>query len=187
MAGVNKALTLAALNVKGEGYAKVVFKDFATADAINDFFKKEYAVELVYVNRSNTGKQDIFGGYGKKGFGLYEENGVPTFTNKFSKEFKNVAAQSATSKDELVHVIISYSSTTSAFSVYVNGERKAVNGGGYSQIGNNTFAIGANYGEGTVGTSAKDLSVVDVKIYDKALGIAQATVRYQNALAEYNK
>jgi hypothetical protein len=49
------------------------------------------------------------------------------------------------------------------------------------------FAIGANYGEGTVGKSAKDLSVVDVKIYNKEFKLAQAIVRYQQVLAEYKK
>jgi hypothetical protein len=184
MDGVTKTLT--GLNIKGDGYAKVTFSKY-TNFTFDSLLKKEYAVELLYVNRKNMGQNHIFGGYNVKGFGLYESGGVPTFTNKFAKEFKTVAAQSATSTTDLVHVIISYSSYTSVFAIYVNGERKAINAGGYAQLQNNTFAIGANYGEGTVSSSARDLSVVDVKVYDKQFTLAQAVVRYQNVLAEYKK
>ena len=189
MDGVTKTLT--GINIKGDGYAKVTFDEYVGGGLfgpnVGDLLKKEYAVELLYVNRNNSGTQNIFGGYNAKGFGLYEENGTPTFTNKFAKEFKTVAAQNKTSTTDLVHVIISYSSMTSAFSIYVNGERKAISGGGYAQLDNPYFAIGANYGEGTVSSSARDLSVVDVKIYDKAFTIAQAIVRYNQVVAEYKK
>lgn len=184
-AGATKTLT--GINIKGDGYAKVTFDKCNNINTISDLLKKEYSVELLYVNRSKTGTQDIFGGYKAKGFGLYEENGVPTFTNKLAKEFKTVAAKEATSATELVHVIITYSSNTSLFAIYVNGERTSVTASGFAQMDSNVFAIGANYGEGTVGTSAADLSVVDVKIYAAKFSQAQAIVRYQNVVAEFTK
>jgi len=176
--------TLTGLNVKGDGYAKVTFDKLSTA-AFTDMFKKEYAVELLYVNRSKTGKQDIFGGYNTAGFGLYEEEGKPTFTTKLAIEFKTVAVKEATPSNELVHVILTYSSPSALLAVYVNGERTAVKASGYTGFASNIFAIGANYAEGTAGASAADLSVVDVKIYNAKFGQAQALVRYQNAVAEY--
>ena len=189
MDGVTKTLT--GVNITGDGYAKVTFDDYVNTglfgDKVDKLLKSEYAVELLYVNRKKMGTCDVFGGYNVKGFGIYEANGVPTFTNKFAKEFKTVASSVTTNNTDLVHVIVSYSSLTSAFSIYVNGERKAITGGGYAQMESPYFAIGANYGEGTVGKSAKDLSVVDVKIYNKEFKLAQAIVRYQQVLAEYKK
>jgi Icc-related predicted phosphoesterase len=182
--GVTKTLT--GLNIKGEGYAKVTFDKFNNF-TIGDLLKKEIAIELLYVNRSKTGKQELFSSYNKTGFGVYEEAGKPTFTNKFPKEFKTLAAKEATYANELVHVIVTYSANTSLYAVYVNGERTATKASGYSQINCNIFAIGANYGEGTVGASAKDLSVVDVKIYTEKFSQAQAIVRYQKVLEEYKK
>ena len=131
------------------------------------------------------GTTNLFSGYNKKGFGVYEVGGKPTFTNKFPSEFKTVEASATTNTTDLVHVIASYSSKTSTFAIYVTGERKAVSASGYSHMDSPYFAIGANYGEGEVSTSAKDLSVVDVKIYNKQFTLAQAIVRYQNVLAEY--
>ena len=81
--------------------------------------------------------------------------------------------------------MFSYSANTSLFAIYVNGERTGMKASSFVDIKSNIFAIGANYAEGTVGASATDLSVVDVKIYDKKMGQAQAIVRYQNAVAEY--
>ena len=177
-AGTTKTLT--GINIKGNGYGEVTF-----SGKVADLFKKEYSVEILYVNRSKAGKQDIFSGYNAKGFGIYEENGAPAFTNKFSKEFKTVVARNATSANELVHVIATYYSSGALFAIYVNGERTVLKSSGYTQTENNKFAIGANYGEGTVGASAQDLSVVDLKVYSSKFSQAQALVRYQNVLTEY--
>ena len=187
MDGVTKTLT--GININGDGYAKVSFNDYVNAGlfgpTIADLLKSEYAVELLYVSRKKMGTTNLFSGYNKKGFGVYEVGGKPTFTNKFPSEFKTVEASATTNTTDLVHVIASYSSKTSTFAIYVNGERKAVAASGYSHMDSPYFAIGANYGEGEVSTSAKDLSVVDVKIYNKQFTLAQAIVRYQNVLAEY--
>ena len=91
----------------------------------------------------------------------------------------------ATSANELVHVIATYYSSGALFAIYVNGERTVLKSSGYTQTENNKFAIGANYGEGTVGASAQDLSVVDLKVYSSKFSQAQALVRYQNLVKEY--
>ena len=118
---------------------------------------------------------------------VFEDAGKPTLTTKLAKEFKTVAAKDATSANELVHVIVTYSANTALFAVYVNGERTGSKASGYVQYSSNIFAIGANYAEGAPEASASDLSVVGVKIYDAKFSQAQALVRYQNAVEEYKK
>ena len=183
-AGVTKTAT--GLNIKGDGYATVKFDKY-TEKNIGDLIKKEYSIELLYVNRSKTGTQNLFSGYKTNGFGVFEDAGKPTLTTKLAKEFKTVAAKDATSANELVHVIVTYSANTALFAVYVNGERTGSKASGYVQYSSNIFAIGANYAEGAPEASASDLSVVGVKIYDAKFSQAQALVRYQNAVEEYKK
>ncbi len=186
MDGVTKTLT--GINIKGDGYGKVTFSKY-TATNLKSLLEKGYTVELLYVNRTKTGKQDIFGGYGKEGFGLYENEGKPTFTGKLpAEEFKKVEAREKTSTDELVHVVITYSARTPVmFAIYVNGERTGFKASGNAKFSSNIFAIGANYGEGTPGASAQDLSVVDLKVYSEKFGLAQAQARYKEVLAEFKK
>lgn len=181
-AGVTKTLT--GLNIKDGGYAKVTFNDYTNL-TMADFLKKDYTVELLYVNRSNTGVQNIFSGYKASGFGIFEEGGKPSFTNKFAKEFKTVVAKQETSATDLVHVIVTYAPSSALFAVYVNGEQTRVKASGYPQANSNVFAIGANWAEGAVEGTASDLSVVDVKVYNAKFSQAQALVRYQNVVAEY--
>ena len=186
MDGATKTLT--GINIKGSGYGKVTFSKH-TATNIKSLLEKGYTVELLYVNRTKTGKQDIFGGYGKAGFGLYENEGKPTFTGKLpAEEFKLVEVREKTSADELVHVIITYSARTPViFGIYVNGERTGFKASGNAKFESNIFAIGANYGEGTPGTSAQDLSVVDLRVYSEKFGLAQAKARYNEVVAEFKK
>lgn len=186
MDGVTKTLT--GINVKGNGYGKVTFDKY-TATNLKSLLEKGYTVELLYVNRTKTGKQDIFGGYGKEGFGLYENEGKPTFTGKLPAEaFKTVEAREKTSADELVHVVITYSARTPVmFAIYVNGERTGFKASGNAKFSSNVFAIGANYSEGTPGASAQDLSVVDLKVYSEKFGLAQAQARYKEVVAEFKK
>lgn len=187
MDGVTKTLT--GINVKGDGYGKVTFAKTASELEASTLLGKKYAVELLYVNRSKEGKQDIFGGYAKEGLGIYETEGKPAFTGKLSaKEFKLIEARDATSASELVHVIVTFSSSNPAlFGIYVNGVRTAVKGSTSAKFNSNVFAIGANYAEGTPGASAKDLSVVDVKVYKDTFSLAQAKVRYDQVVAEFKK
>ena len=187
MDGATKTLT--GINIKGDGYGKVTFNKSA-GDLENDsLFKKKYAVEILYVNRSKAGTQDIFGGYATEGFGVYETEGKPAFTGRLTaKEFKLIEAKDATSANDLVHVIVTFSSSNPAlFGIYVNGVRTAVKGSTSAKFASNIFAIGANYAEGTPGVSAKDLSVVDLKVYADTFSLAQAKVRYDEVVAEFKK
>jgi hypothetical protein len=187
MDGATKTLT--GINVKGSGYGKVTFNKSAGDLETDAMFKKKYAVEILYVNRSKTGTQDIFGGYATEGFGLYENEGKPVFTGRLTaKEFKVIEAKDATSANDLVHVIVTFSSSNPAlFGIYVNGVRTAVKGSTSAKFASNVFAIGANYAEGTPGASAKDLSVVDFKVYKDTFSLAQAKVRYDQVVAEFKK
>jgi hypothetical protein len=187
MDGATKTLT--GINIKGDGYGKVTFNKSAGDLESDSLFKKKYAVEILYVNRSKAGTQDIFGGYATEGFGVYETEGKPAFTGRLTaKEFKLIEAKDATSANDLVHVIVTFSSSNPAlFGIYVNGVRTAVKGSTSAKFASNIFAIGANYAEGTPGVSAKDLSVVDLKVYADTFSLAQAKVRYDEVVAEFKK
>lgn len=181
--GVTKTLT--GLNIKGgEQYAKLTFGAISNMD---DFLKKDFTVELLYVNRSNSGTQNIFSAIGdSKGLAVFEQDGAPAFKACIVKNFKDVSAKEAASTEELVHVIATYAPSSALFSIYVNGKQYRVTASGYAKTQGSVFALGANILEnGTVEGCATDLSIVDVKVYNAKFNQAQALVRYQNVLTEY--
>ena len=181
LAGTTKTLT--GINMAGgTQYAKLTFDGVADMDSL---LKKDFTIEIVYVNRSNTGKQNLFSSVGTVGMGLYEQDGVPAFKDYIVKDFKEVTAKAATSTEELVHVIATYAPSSALLSIYVNGKQSKVVASGYPKAQGNVYAIGANIlADGTVEGCATDLSIVDIKIYNAKFSQAQALVRYQNFLSE---
>ncbi len=181
-----KTKTLSALNIKGgEQYAKLTF---AKVDDMESFLSKDFTVELLYVSRTKTGKQGIFSGIEEKGFGISEVDGVPTFEACVVKTIRTAAANSASSSEELVHVIATYAPSSALFAIYVNGEMVSTKASGNPKDQGTVFALGANIKKnGTAENFASDLSIVDVKFYSAKFSQAQALVRYQNVLAEYAK
>lgn len=182
-----KTFTANALNITAEGqYAKLKFAGFD--GDMDSFLKKSFTVELIYVNRTKTGTQGIFSGIEEKGFGVLETEGVPTFKACIVKTVKETAAKSATSADELVHVLATYSPQSALFAIYVNGEQYRVDASGNPKGQGDVFALGANIKkDGTADSFASNLSIVDVKFYNAKFSQAQALVRYQNVLTEYTK
>jgi hypothetical protein len=182
-----KTFTANALNITAEGqYAKLQFAGFG--GDMDSFLKKSFTVELIYVNRTKTGTQGIFSGVDEKGFGVLETEGVPTFKACIVKTVRTTAAASASSADELVHVLATYSPQSALFSIYVNGEQYRADASGNPKGQGDVFALGANIKkDGTADSFASNLSIVDVKFYNAKFTQAQAIVRYQNVLAEYAK
>ncbi len=178
--------TLSALNIKGGNqYAKLTF---AKTDDMDGLIANDFTIELLYVNRSKSGNQGIFSGIQEKGFGISEEEGVPTFKACVVNKIRTVAASEATSEEELVHVIATYARSSALFAIYVNGKMARITASGYPKTQSNVFALGANLKkDGTAENFASDLSIVDVKFYTAKFSQAQALVRYQNVLAEYTK
>lgn len=184
--GVTKTLT--GINmVGGNQYAKLTFANCANADDMDTLIKNGFTVELLYVNRSNSGTQNIFSGCGAKGFGIYEQDGVPAVKVFTVKDFKETVHKEAASTENLVHVLATYARTSGVLAVYVNGEMSRSTATGYPKTIGNVYALGANVSaaNGTIEGGASDLSIVDVKFYAEKFSQAQAFVRYQNVLAEY--
>jgi hypothetical protein len=119
---------------------------------------------------------------------VLETEGVPTFKACVVNMVRTTAAASASSADELVHVLATYSPQSALFSIYVNGEQYRTDCSGNPKGQGDVFALGANIKkDGTADSFASNLSIVDVKFYNAKFTQAQAIVRYQNVLAEYAK
>ncbi|MGN1095668.1 MAG: metallophosphoesterase family protein, partial [Eubacteriales bacterium] len=92
--GIKK--TLPALNIKESGqYALVTFSEFTTSTSFASMFKNDFAIEVLYVNRSKSGTQSIIGGFDKYGMSLYEENGAPAFKMHMKGAFQTITTNKA--------------------------------------------------------------------------------------------
>lgn len=191
--GVTK--TLSALNVTAEGqYAKLTLTEFGDNFDFQNMLKKNGATfEVVYVNRSKSGTQGILSGYEKYGIGLTENEGKPVFTAYVGKDLQKAEFTTASSAEELVHVLAVYSRSASANSiaVYVNGEKVSTVVSGTLKVqetNHNVLYLGANCkANGEANYNATDLSIVDVKVYAEKFTHAQAIVRYNQFVSEFSK
>ncbi len=190
-----KTKTLSALNVTSEGqYAKLTLNGFADNFDVQSFIKENgLTVEMVYVNRSANGTQGILSGYDRYGIGIIENNGKPAFTAYVGSALQTAEYTEKNSTTDLVHVLAVYSRSTSAnsISVFVNGEKVSTVVSGTLKVqesNHNVLYLGANCSAGGTATNlTSDLSIVDVKIYNEKFTHAQALIRYNQFVEEFNK
>ncbi len=153
---------------------------------------------IVCVTEANSGDKK------RSGWGLAEDaSGKPYFITGHTdaNAYSSAYAKSAASTTELVHVVGVYNGTAKTVSIYVNGvlsESKAAAGAftsadkvekfeGFNMA--NAFYIG---NDPTVQNKpngdfpADDLTVVDVKLYDKALSANDVKAIYDAVAADFN-
>lgn len=153
---------------------------------------------IVCVTEANSGDKK------RSGWGLAEDaSGKPYFITGHTdaNAYSSAYAKSAASTTELVHVVGVYNGTEKTVSIYVNGvlsESKAAAGAftsadkvekfeGFNMA--NAFYIG---NDPTVQNKpngdfpADDLTVVDVKLYDKALNANEVKAIYDAVVADFN-
>lgn len=153
---------------------------------------------IVCVTEANSGDKK------RSGWGLAEDaSGKPYFITGHTdaNAYSSAYAKSAASTTELVHVVGVYNGKDKTVSIYVNGvlsETKAAAGAftsadkvekfdGFNMA--NTFYIG---NDPTVQNKpngdfpADDLTVVDVKLYDKALSANDVKAIYDAVVADFN-
>ena len=186
-AGVTK--TVPAFNVTEKGqFARLTFSEFTSSSSFTSLLRKDFSMEILYVNRSKTGTVGVIGGYDKYGFGFYEEEGNPAFKISLRGAFPTSMPEEKTSSDELVHVVAVYSKSSARLIVYVNGVPtvEQVSGVFRAKDGNyNVMCLGANSTDNGESDFATDLTVVDFKVYDVGITQAQATVLYNKAVESF--
>lgn len=210
----SRTATLNAMNVNSASGGQYVLCNFITGGSytnLNTFVNGGFSVETFYVlsNKKDGGTNGNIVGIvcatendGKAGgWGLAENAGAPYFCTSQASAYNSAPKASIASTTELVHVVATYDAAGAMKRLYVNGVQvgtgESVAGKAFTGITNATSA--ANYfclaadlrtsANNTLDTTAdmmaKNLTMVDTKIYNTVLTSAQVTATYQNATAPF--
>ncbi|MBO5023493.1 MAG: LamG domain-containing protein [Clostridia bacterium] len=212
-----KTKTVSALCIKNAGtWVKGTFLDIDDAAEFNAMVDKNggWSVEAFFIDNSvaNAARGIVCvtesnGGDNKRsGWGIAEDaSGKPYFITGHVAEnaYSSAYASAAASTKELVHVVGVYNGETRKVEIYINGTLNASNNAagaftaadktekweGFNMA--NIFYIGS---DPTAAASkpngdfpADDLTVVDVKLYDKALTAANVADIYAAVAADFAK
>ena len=203
--------TLSALRIENTGtWVKGVFGEFENSADFDAFVAEAggISIEVFYLDNSTTGltrgivcATESIGGDGKRsGFGIAETaGGEPYFVtgHPVKNVYSTVTANKA-SETEPVHVLAVYNAETVRNSIYINGalvssDRAA---GAFAAADKteayegfnmgNVFYIGAdpsalNEKPEKCDFPSNDLTVLDVKFYNRALSAEEAVVVYNTA------
>lgn len=210
-----KTKTVSALHIGNLGtWVKGTLTQFNSASEFDAYVASVggWSVEAFYLDNSTTNAvrgivcvtEANSGDKKRSGWGLAEDaSGKPYFITGHTdaNAYSSAYAKSAASTTELVHVVGVYNGKDKTVSIYVNGvlsETKAAAGAftsadkvekfdGFNMA--NTFYIG---NDPTVQNKpngdfpADDLTVVDVKLYDKALSANDVKAIYDAVVADFN-
>lgn len=178
------------------GYVDCYFTELDTSEKMQTFAEGGFTVEAFYVLSNKDSAQGVVcacanvGGV-KGGWGLAEKNaGKPYFITGNGTAYHESDAVSAASTTQLVHVVGVFDYPNNIVKVYVNGIYAGSNAAtedvaGFAPLGGagnfNKFCLGA--GAGSTSFGSRGMVMVDAKIYETALGAAQITVAYNEAVA----
>jgi hypothetical protein len=208
--GYNK--TLPALRIKNTGtWIKAVFSDIKSAAELDAFVEESggFTVEAFYMDNSSTGAnraivcctESIGGDARRSGWGIAENtDGKPYFITGHTSEnaYSSVYANAAPA-EEAIHVVAVYNAETLRNAIYINGELvSSDNAAGKFTAADktevyegfnmgNVFYIGADP-SASAGRKehcdfpSSDLTVIDVKLYSKALTSGEVKAAYNSAL-----
>ncbi|MGN1095484.1 MAG: LamG-like jellyroll fold domain-containing protein [Eubacteriales bacterium] len=212
--GVKKTLPAFRTNAKGQ-YGELTFNEVSSDDFLKFITDNGgLTIEVFYIDKSNTGGvsgiicgTESVGGNGKKG-GLaiaQRANRSPYFitANRGNVWITAEKTDYAASKDELIHLVAVLDEDSWELKLYINGteiaskmtgeafvtnsDRNEING--EKAMGNMLF-LGADPTTTTradgVDFPSNDLTIVDVKIYNKALTADEVTLVYDAAAALFN-
>ena len=199
------------LTIKQNSWIECTFTNLADASQLNKLVEEVggWTIEAFYLNKETSGYQAIVcvtegnAGKGKQGWGLAHDAGNPYFiTGDGVNGWYTTGRAGLASKTELSHVVAVYDAVAKTNTVYLNGvaiKTVAANGFaaadalGKDSTGEKVFSMGNGFFIGadpTVGSSAadydaKDLTVVDVKIYAGALTAEKVAEAYTAAAADF--
>ena len=209
--------TVPALRIKNIGtWVKGTFLDIDNAEDLNTMVAKNggWSVEAFYMDNSSTNAArgivcvtESIGGDGKRsGWGIAEDaTGKPYFITGHVAEnaYSSAYASSAASTQELVHVIGIYNAATLKVEIYINGTLNASNAaaGAFTAADKTEKSFGFNManvfyiGSDPSGTSNKpngdfpadNFTLVDAKLYDKALSATEVADIYAAVVANFGK
>lgn len=203
-------LELDAFMVKEKNsFGKLTFADVAPED-MKDFVKKNggISLEVFYIDKSTTGATiGVVCGTervgGSAGWGLASTaNKQPYFCTGGQSQYYSTYADGVGASEDLIHVVCVLNEADWEQSIYVNGK---LVGGPTLTMGFNSTAGGKEVNEGYdignvlfVGADpsarsgymidfvANDLTVVDIKVYDKALSAEEVASVFATATAMFN-
>ncbi len=206
-----KTKTLPTLRIKNVGtWVKATFTEINNAEEFNDLVAETggWSVEAFYLDNSTTGgvrgivcvTEANAGDKRRSGWGLAEDaSGKPYFITGHTAEnaYSSAYATSSASSTELVHVVGVYNGETKKVEIYINGVLNASNAaaGAFTAADKTEIFEGFNMAnvfyignDPTVQTKyvngdfpANDLTVVDIKLYDKALSADEVKQVYEAA------
>ena len=211
-----KTATVPALRIKNLGtWVMGTFLDVDNADDLNTMVDKNggWSVEAFYMDNSSTNAArgivcvtESVGGDGKRsGWGIAEDaTGKPYFITGHVAEntYSSAYASSAASTQELVHVIGIYNAKTLKVEIYINGTLNASNvaAGAFTAADKtdkvygfnmaNTFCIGSDPSGSNKPNGdfpADNFTLVDAKLYDKALTATEVADIYAAVVANFGK
>ncbi|MBQ9709367.1 MAG: hypothetical protein IJV67_01950 [Clostridia bacterium] len=201
----NKKTSATGINIQSGSWVKATFNKLADANAVNAFAKENggFTLEVFYANRTNDSVVGIVcategnGKNGKQGFGIADSRGCPYFITGAGKAYATTIQTTVkVPVSTLVHVVGVYDAVNAKVLLYINGEFvksaaaadfKAADETEIHEQFNmaNVFYLG---GDPTVSSKvscdypAKDLIIVDTKIYAGVLNADQVYKTYVEAV-----
>ena len=209
--------TVPALRIKNAGtWVMGTFLDIDNAEDLNTMVAKNggWSVEAFYMDNSSFNAargivcvtESIGGDNKRSGWGIAEDaTGKPYFITGHVNEnaYSSAYASSAASTQELVHVIGIYNAATLKVEIYINGTLNASNAaaGAFTAADKTEKSLGFNMantfyiGSDPSGTSNKpngdfpadNFTLIDAKLYDKALSATEVADIYAAVVANFGK
>lgn len=211
-----KTATVPALRIKNVGtWVMGTFLDLDNAEDLNTMVAKNggWSVEAFYLDNSSLNAargivcvtESVGGDNKRSGWGIAEDaTGKPYFVTGHVAEnaYTYAYALSPASTTELVHVISIYNAATLKVEIYINGTLNASNAakGAFSAADKpdkvygfnmaNTFCIGSDPSGSNKPNGdfpADNFTLVDAKLYDKALSATEVADIYAAVVANFGK
>lgn len=211
-----KTATVPALRIKNAGtWVMGTFLDLDNAEDLNTMVAKNggWSVEAFYLDNSaaNAARgivcvtESVGGDNKRSGWGIAEDaTGKPYFITGHVNEnaYSSAYASAAASKTDLVHVIGIYNATALKVEIYINGTLNASNvaAGAFTAADktdkvygfnmSNMFCIGSDPSGSNKPNGdfpADNFTLVDAKLYDKALSATEVADIYAAVVANFGK
>lgn len=201
--GVTKKVN--ALQIKASGnYVIGTFAKLGTADAMNGFLANGFSVEAFYIDNSSVISGIVCMTEANTGWGIADQtDNKPYFITGSGSGYNAAYATKGPASGELVHVVATYDPAAKAHTIYVNGVECSNLASKYpgtnvpgvlganktSQSGVamfNVFCLGADLSPSRAGDFlADDLTIVDAKIYNKALTAGEVANIYNAVVTDW--
>ena len=194
-----KHYTVDAYSVTKKGEAAMgKIESLKTTQETQEFFNRSFTVEVFYVNRAQADAVEaVFCATERGGWGLEDDKGgKPYFIIGVNADntYKSVKPGKKLSSSDITHVLGVFDKELGTVRVYINGEfagEQDAAGSFYSMKTDyhNVVTLGADVNKtGVAGDfTASNMTIVDAKIYQGALGDTDAELAYKLAVEALGK